>query len=141
MRFYLTVAVLLFIANVSQAAELADTSATRNLSDKAAALIAEGKIKEAFESFQPYWPLPSHEVEALIHQAQSQRGQISTRFGKSISIEHVTTEAIGNVFIRDIYLEKHEHHAIAWIFTYYRPMDKWIVNRVIFSAQLEPLFK
>ena len=145
MNRLLVIIALVFMSSASHALDLADTEATRKLSDNAATLIGEGKLKEAYETLKPYWAIPDHEVDAIIYQTETQRGPIATRFGKSLSIEHIKTESIGDVFVRHIYLERFEKHALAWIFMYYRPKDRWLVNAVIYSPEIgmtpKPLFE
>ena len=120
---------------------LKDVAATERLATDIAQLIAEGDLQAAYGHLKPYWPLPSHEIDALIYQAEGQRPTIAARFGKSLSMERAGTQVLGDSFVRYIFLEKYERHAIVWAFTFYRPRDSWIVNSAIYTDDFSAMFE
>ena len=101
----------------------------------------QGNIKDVFEKLKPYWPIPGQEVDAIVYQLENQRNQVMSRFGKILSMEGVEKSFVGDSFYRETYLVKYERHAMAWEFTFYKPDDKWIVNSVLTSDQLDGLFR
>ncbi|MBU0992300.1 MAG: hypothetical protein KJ737_07380 [Proteobacteria bacterium] len=103
--------------------------------------IVQGKIKEVFDKIKPYWPIPEQEIDVIVYQLENQRNQIISRFGKRLSIERAETFEIGDSFYREVYLVKYEKHAVAWVFTFYKPMEQWIVNSVRTSDQMDDFFQ
>ena len=63
------------------------------------------------------------------------------RFGKPLGYELVATERIGNSFVRYVYLQKFENHALRWVFGYYKPKDSWLTNAFKFDDQLDQLYE
>ena len=113
------------------------TSFLRDLSPQ----ITKGEIKQAFKKIKPYWPIPAHEVDAIVYQVETQSGQITSRLGQPLSMEVAKTYKIGKSFYREVYLLKYEKHAMCWVFTFYKPKNKWLVNSVVFCDIFERLFE
>ena len=103
--------------------------------------LVKGNIKPAFEKIQKYWPIPAQELDAVVYQLESQRSQILNRYGKPLAMERAKKLALGDSFYKEIYLLKYEKHAMCWIFTFYRPEEKWIVNSIIATDQIDSLFE
>ena len=123
---------------------LADDLATlveaRKVSDRAVALFAKEKFAEGYGSLKPYWPLPAVEVDSLANQTNMQWPLVRQRFGPSIGTEFVNEAQAGASFGRFIYLQKFQNHAVRWVFTFYKPKDRWIINGVSFDDQVHQLF-
>jgi len=120
---------------------LSDIQAARTLSDQVAARLTEGQSSEAVELFKPYWPMPEEEIDALIKQIENQAIMIYTRFGSVLDVEFVTRQQVSDSLVRFIYLQKHEKHAIRWLFTFYKPRDIWLVNGIYFDDKVSELFE
>ena len=56
-------------------------------------------------------------------------------------MEFAGTLRLGGSFVRRVYVQKYEKHAIAWVFTFYRPGEKWLVNSVRFTDQLDGFYE
>ena len=120
---------------------LKDVRATETLSKTVADLIAVGRIDDAYGHLRTYWPIPKHEIDTLIYTVKWQRPAIAARFGKSLSMERAGTQVLGDSFVRYVFLEKYERHAIAWAFTFYRPRDSWVVNSAIYTDEFSAMFE
>lgn len=140
-RLAIAFGLVLLLSTPARADALEDVKATETLSQQVADLIAAGKLKAAYARLKPYWPIPAHEVDALIYQAQGQRPTIEARFGRSLSIERAGTQVLGDSFVRYIFLEKYERHAIVWAFTFYRPGDAWVVNSALYTDDFNAMFE
>jgi hypothetical protein len=117
----------------ANAAELTNEAQIKKLTQKAISLIANGNIDGAMETLKPYWPLQPTEIDELTLKVKNQKSIIDSRFGKSLGFEFVDKKRIGNVFVRYTYIEKFERHILRWIFTFYKPSNKWVVNGVKFE--------
>lgn len=93
-----------------------------------------------FSQLKPYWPLDAAEIDGMASSAKMQWQLVETRFGKPLGYELVMTERIGNSFIRYVYLQKFDNHALRWVFAYYRPKDVWLANAFKFDDQIEYLY-
>lgn len=56
-------------------------------------------------------------------------------------MERAGTQVLGDSFVRYIFLEKYERHAIVWAFTFYRPRDNWLVNSAIYTDDFSGMFE
>lgn len=145
MRFSCPSLLLFFVLSASSAAQevtpLSAVGEARALADRAMAQVKAGKPTQAYEVMRPHWPLPKAEIDALGAQTDAQRATIDARFGRSLDTEFVGTQKIGEAFVRFVYIERYQRHALVWQFTFYRPSDGWVVNSVSYSDQLEPLYR
>ncbi|MDF9440831.1 MAG: hypothetical protein ABS96_20195 [Lysobacteraceae bacterium SCN 69-123] len=94
----------------------------------------------AFAVLKPYWPMDPAEIDGLASKASLQWQVIEARFGKPLGYELVSTERIGQSFVRYVYLQKFEKHALRWRVSFYRPRDAWITNQFAFDDQFESLY-
>ncbi len=120
--------------------ELSTLADAREVTDKAVALFQNEMIVEGYNVLKPYWPLQTIEIDSLANQTGTQWPMIKQRFGTSIATEFVKEMHAGKSLARFVYMQKFQNHAIRWVFTFYRPRDKWIVNGVSFDDRLELLF-
>jgi hypothetical protein len=140
-KSFAIVLLLLLISSVSLADSLDSTDQTRQLADKMINHFAKKEFQEGLALAKPHWPLPEVEIDGLANQIATQWPMVDQRFGISTGKEFIREERIGKSFIRYYYLHKFQNHAIYWLFTFYRPSDKWKVNGVTFKDDLESLFK
>lgn len=137
---YLLFAFAMFASSISFADSSGlDEKAMMKLSESFMGLVSAGKYREAYNSMKAHWLLPSHEIEQLIYQTEQQLPMISSRYGKSIGYERINTEYIGKSLVKEIYIQKFEKHALAWLLFYYKPDDQWLVNAVAFSDDIYSL--
>ena len=94
-----------------------------------------------FSMLKPYYPVDPAEIDGLTSNALMYWTAIGTRFGKPIGYELVSTERVGKSFVRYIYLQKFEKHALRWTFSYYRPKDVWLVNQFKFDDGIDGLYQ
>lgn len=113
----------------------------RNLADQAVALFRQEKIVEGYDTLKPYWPLPGVEIDNLANQTNTQWPMVKQRFGTSIGTEFVSESRAGESLARFVFLQKFQHHALRWVFTFYKPQDQWIINAVSFDDHLANLFE
>lgn len=130
-----------FVAVSVQAEELSDTTPVAQLAEQAAALIGSDKVSEAFEALRPFYPIPKHEIDRIIYKLEQERPQVAAGLGRSLSMERVGVQILGDSFLRHVFLEKHEKHAVVWVFTFDRPKQGWIVNDVGPTPHFEGLFQ
>lgn len=140
MRKLLLIALLLgFVTQVS-ANELSEAD-TRKICNKAISLFSQNKIKEGYDVFVPYWPLPQSEITGLVKVTESQWGTVQARFGANAGYEFIETQRVGKSLIKHIYLQKFMNHSIRWQFTFYKPREKWRVNSIKYDDSIGELFK
>ena len=97
-------------------------------------------IATGYNILKPYWPLPMVEIDNLANQTATQWPVVQQRFGRSLGIEFVKKENVGESFVRFTHVQKFEKHALRWIFTFYRPGEHWVINSVTFDDQIDLLF-
>jgi hypothetical protein len=136
---------VLALVLVFPAAVAADTFATlgeaRKVTDQAVGLFQREEIVAAYATLKPYWPLPQVEVDNLANQTHTQWPMLKQRFGASVATEFVQELRGGASLARFVYLQKFQHHAIRWVFTFYRPQDRWVINGVSFDDRLDLLLE
>ncbi|UXY17264.1 hypothetical protein N8I74_09720 [Chitiniphilus purpureus] len=132
------------LALIAPVASYADDFATladvRKAADRAIALFREEKFVEGYDSLKPYWPLPAVEVDNMANQTSVQWPLVRQRFGLSIGTEFVSQVEGGPSLARLVYLQKFQRHALRWVFTFYKPKDRWVINSVSFDDQIQLLF-
>ena len=112
----------------------------RKVTDKTVSLFKQEKIVAAYDTLKPYWPIPTVEVDNLANQTNIQWPSLKQRFGVSIATEFVAESKVGDSLARFVYLQKFQNTAIRWIFTFYKPKDRWIINSVSFDDRVGLLF-
>ena len=96
----------------------------------------------AFSLLKPYWPMDQAEIDGLASNAKLQWQMIESRFGKPLGFELVSTERIGTSFVRFVYLQRFEKHALRWEYTFYRPTNEgWLANSFKFNDELDALYR
>jgi hypothetical protein len=136
----LTLLVVLAAPSIVFAADFANLGEARKVADKAVALFQQEKIVAGYGSLKSYWPLPGVEIDNLASQTNTQWPMVKGRFGASLSTEFVKECKVGDSVARFVYLQKFQNHAIRWMFTFYKPKDKWLVNTVSFDDNIGALF-
>ncbi len=135
----LTLAALLVPAALA-AESLASPAEARKLADRVVALFVEEKIVEGYELLKPYWPLAPVEIDSLANQTGTQWPVVKQRFGASLGSEFIGVRQAGQSLVELVYLHKFERHAIRWVFVFYKPADRWLINGVSFDDSIELLF-
>ncbi len=130
---------LLTVVAPASAAEL-NESELKPLVEKAMAKFVLNRIDDGYKVFQPYWPMPDHELTSLIDHTDRQWNSVALRYGESIGFEHVRTQRVGKSLLLYTYIQKLRNHALRWEFRFYKAKDKWQVNAVAFDDRIDALF-
>lgn len=141
MRFLrlLFLAVLL-VPSALPADSFASPAEARQLADRVVALFVEEKIVAGYDLLKPYWPLAPVEIDSLANQTGTQWPVVKQRFGASLASEFISARQAGQSLVELVYLHKFERHAIRWVFVFYKPADRWLINGVSFDDSIELLF-
>lgn len=136
-----TVFIALFFSVSALAEGFKTEEEARQFSDRLLDHFVAGEFEEGLDAAKPYWPLPPVEVDGMANQITQQWPMIAQRFGKPLSKEFIKKERIGDSFIRFYYLHKFEKHAIYWQVDFYKPVDIWKINSMIFLDSLDFLYE
>ncbi|MFC1513192.1 hypothetical protein ACFL5J_01965 [Thermodesulfobacteriota bacterium] len=137
--------ILMFVISVSlvvssHAATLKSENDTKALADEFMQEISKGSCQGAFEKMKPQWPMPEAEINNLAYQTETQLKMASDRFGKLLGVEFIQSNRIGESYIRHIYIQKFANHATRWMVVFYRPLDEWKVNIIVWDDRTHELF-
>ena len=113
----------------------------RKVLDEAMQLLTTDKIADAFVLVEPYFPMPQDELSELKMQIIHQRALVKPRFGTPLGFEFLEQKSIENLLTQYIYVERYERHALRWVFTLYKPKEKWILNAIAFDDKIDQLVK
>ncbi|WP_066016341.1 hypothetical protein [Endozoicomonas atrinae] len=130
---------LAFSINLS-AASLTSEEDTFALCEKSVSLFGPGKATDSFEVLAKHWLLPKHEITNLVYQTDSQLSSIGYRYGKPVGIDFISTERLGNSFLRHTFMRKFENHALRFICIFYKPENIWVVNSVHWDDDVSESF-
>ncbi|MDQ7058044.1 MAG: hypothetical protein Q9N62_06225 [Ghiorsea sp.] len=125
----------------TNAATITNSQGTKDVCQKAANIFGMGDAKGSFETLKPYWPLPEEELDNLAYQTASQLKMVSSRFGKILGADFVSTKTAGESFVQHTYVIKFEKHAVRYKCTFYKPKNTWIVNAIFWDDKIAPLFE
>lgn len=109
--------------------------------DEATEALHKGDVAGMFEVVRKYWPIPDSEVTALKNATLQKRKVATSRYGKSLGLDLGKLETFGKCFVRFVYIERFEHHAIVWMFTLYKPADTWTVNTISWNDDVNAWLK
>lgn len=136
----LLVLALLLVPAALPADSFASPAEARQLADRVVALFVQEKIVEGYELLKPYWPLAPVEIDSLANQTGTQWPVVKQRFGASLGSEFISLRQAGQSLVELVYLHKFERHAIRWVFVFYKPADRWLINGVSFDDSISLLF-
>ncbi len=136
----ISVFLLLLASFGANAATLASEADLRKFSDKVMDAAGKGDIVAAFDLMKPYVVIGESEFQSTALSSKSQRDQISSRFGKSIGYEFVSSKKVGESLIRLLYIEKTEKTAVPWAFYFYKTSAGWTLNSYAWSGQINQIF-
>jgi hypothetical protein len=130
---------LALAAGGASADDLASPAEARALADRAVALLQQEKLDDAYGAVKPYWPVNVAELDGALADTHAQWPVVRANFGSPLAAEFVREVRAGSSLVRYVYLQKFERHAIVWLFTFYRPADRWILSSLSFSDDLEAM--
>ncbi|WP_299366480.1 hypothetical protein [Winogradskyella sp.] len=97
-------------------------------------------INVAYDRLKPIAILNSEDIEKLKSQTIEQEPIITKRFGQPIDFLFVKAKEIEGVFIRYIYVLRHERYALRFQFDFYRGSDnKWGLSNFMWDDGLRTL--
>ena len=132
---------LLFVSFQANADSFANLAEARKVADKAVALFKDEKMVEGYNVLKPFWPLAPVEIDNLANQTATQWPMVKQRFGGSLSTEFIVETKAGQSLAQLVYLHKFERHALRWVFVFYKPTDKWLINSVSFDDSIGQLLQ
>jgi hypothetical protein len=131
---------LLLMGTVGQADILADKQAAKQLAASVMNTLATGKTAEALDLVKPYLIIPVTEFEAMKDKLAMQAPVIEQRFGKTIGVELVAVEEVGESLMLVMYIQKFEKHVMRWKFYFYQPEDGWVLNTFNTNDKIQMMF-
>ncbi len=117
-----------------------DKTELKTYSEKIVKLIEKGSLDKAFAEVRKIWPIPEAEISLLETQTVKQLDIVKSRFGKSLGIVLIKEKEVADIIYKLVYVIKYEHHITRWIFTFYKPGDKWVLNTFKWDDNIESLF-
>lgn len=103
--------------------------------------VSNSKITAAYQHLRPYLGVDAEPYDQSASEATEYFKRVIDRVGQPLGYAHVETETIGEDFYRETWLQKFGAAAIAWTFTFYRPVDNWKVVGVSYTTDIEPLYR
>ncbi len=103
-------------------------------------LVGVDEVDEAFQILKPYWIFPENEWTQLQIETSQDMAMIEPRFGQTLGYDFIREEIVKDTVLRLTYIQKRERHLIRWIFVFYKPYDRWILNALLWDDELEALF-
>lgn len=131
---------LIPLASAAQVAQLHTEEDARAVSDEVMERVVRGDYEAAFEQLRSYWPFASAELDALLDTTVAQRTQVAPRFGKSLGHTLIRSRTVEESLLELVYMEKTERHALRWVFLFYKPHDRWILNNIEWNDDIDALF-
>ena len=125
----------------SSATPLKSEADTKKLADNFMQLVGKGSYSEAFNLMKPEWPLPVAEIDNLEYKTESQLKMAAERFGKLVGYEYIQSNRIGESYVRYVYIQKFTKHATRWMVVFYRPLDEWKINLIVWDDKPHTLFE
>jgi len=127
--------------SVAHADVLKDKDAAKQLAKSVMEEVAKGEIESGLTKVKPYLIIPEHEFEGMINSFRMQAPAIEQRFGKTIGMEFVNIEEIGDSLMLIMYIQKFERHLMRWKFYFYKPQNGWVLNTFNTDDKIQMMFK
>ena len=141
MLVFVVVFVFGFVGLAAYGAEGLNTKEeAKRLCDKFMKHIVMREIEKAFDVIEPYFPIPETELYTMEMQSIKQLSMAERRFGQPIGYEFVKETSVGDTLIKIIYMEKFENTPVGWMFIFYKPKDKWVLNFFTWNDNTEVFF-
>jgi hypothetical protein len=141
MRYLFALLAFICFTNVSQASTLDSQDAARKLTDEAMIRIISGDLDGGFLLIKPYMIVPESEFNVMLEKAKLQLPMIQGRFGKSLGAEFIKEKTVGKSLLQIVQIQKFEKHILCWKFTFYKPVDKWVLDSFTFDDNMLSLFE
>jgi len=115
-------------------------TAAKAFTDQVMAKVATGDIVGGLKLMKPYTVVPSAEFDSMIGQVSLQLPAIGQRFGRSVGVEFINEQKVGESVEELVYLGKFERTVMRWRFYLYKGPSGWTINSFKFDDQIQDLF-
>jgi len=122
------------------AAQLSSVDEAKKLASDVMNEVGKGNSSKGLELFKPFLIIPESEFNVMLESLQMQQPMIDQRFGRTIGVELINEEMVGKSFMKVVYAQKFEKHAMRWIFYFYRPNNGWVLNTFTTDDKIQYLF-
>ncbi len=139
MKRLMVILVAAFGLGTAHAATLQTDADVRAFADRVMEKVAKADLPGAFAEMKPYTIVPPTEFDAAALQSKSQRDMVGTRFGATIGYEFISEKRSGQSLLKLTYIEKTEHHALPWLFYFYRTPKGWVLNSFNWNDRMPDL--
>ncbi len=119
---------------------LKDENAVKAWTDQIMAKVGAGDLDAAFNEMKSQTSASPTEVDGASMQSKAGREKFGQRWGATTGFEFIDSKKAGESLFRLRYVEKTEHHAILWIFNFYREKNAWTLNTFNWNDNYLPLF-
>jgi len=143
MKLYKTILCILVCLLISvpvSADTLPTKDAAKELVEAVMNEISNGKTSDGLDLMQPYLVIPISEFNVMKNQLAMQAPMIEQRFGKTIGVELADIEEVGDSLMLIMYIQKFDKHLMRWLFYFYKPKDKWILNTFNTDDKIQLMF-
>jgi len=137
---YVVFVLALVLSPLSHADVLKDKDAAKKLVKAVMEYVAKGQVTEGLTLTKPYLIIPDHEFDGVLNSLKMQAPMIEQRFGKTIGIEFVATEEVGDSLMLVMYTQKFEKHLMRWKLYFYKPSDAWVLNTFNTDDKIQLMF-
>ena len=141
MRILSTLFITLLMVQTAAADGIKDIPGTRAVADQIVHFFQNAEFDKGATYSRKYWAMPQLQLDHLANQLKSQWGPMKKEYGESVGTEFIKTTKLRNRFIRYYYLHKFQNHAAYWTVTFYKPVDEWKLNGVLFKTDPSVLFE
>ncbi len=99
-----------------------------------------GDVDSAFVLIKSQWLFDPAEIDSVWEKTANQLPGLQNRFGDILAVSEVGSERVGELVIRFTYVIKYERHVVRWLFVFYKPRTKWILNSFKWDDSISELF-
>ena len=98
------------------------------------------KIHDAFILLREQYPFPA-DFDSVELQTVQQWTVIKNRFGKVLDYKLIKMETIQDAgLVKYLYIMRYENSSLRFLFLFYKPDSKWILNSFDFDDKIKELF-
>lgn len=136
----LLLAIIFPFIGYANADVLKDKDEAKKIAKSAMEYVGKGDVEKGLLLIKPYLIIPEHEFEGVLSSLKMQAPAIEQRYGKTIDIEFMDVEEVGESLMLVMYIQKFERHLMRWKFYFYKPADGWVLNTFSTDDQIQMMF-
>jgi hypothetical protein len=102
--------------------------------------IKDNEIELAFDLLKEQWLFEKSELTSVQLQMIQQLPVLEERYGDPFDVALVQSEEIRDLIMRYTYVVKYDNHILRWVFFFYKPETRWILNTFYYDDSIEALF-